>query len=147
MRVQLSADASQEAKGFEPLPEGYYFVTVKKVTDGTAKSGRPMALLELEVNDGPWKNRKLWHNVTFIAKGEKGHGFTVQVLKAFGLQFDGDLDFDTQDFRGQTAQAHVGVEEWTAEGKTGKRNVIVDFVTGQPVVTATKAKETEEAPF
>lgn len=123
-RITMEANA-KEADGFLPIPDGEYILTCTKVTDKTASTGRAMANLELTVGDGEYEGRKVWHNVTFIPKGEDGHGFMVHALHAFGLPFDGSLDFDTSEFRGRSCKAQVNTE--TYKGKAN--NKIADFIT------------------
>ena len=130
-RIQLKANAAEGEQGnFPPIPEGEYVLACADVKDRTTKTGRAMATLELIVADGPYEGRKLWHNVTMIPAGEAGHGLLVQALKAFGLAFDGQLDFDTQDFKGQGCRAKVVVK--TYEGKQSNEIPAGGFVTGEP---------------
>ena len=166
MRVQMKMDASQEHQGFAPFPEWDYLLECLKVEDKQTRTGKEMAVLELAVRAGQYEGRKLWHNLTLIQVGDKGHGFTVAAFHAFGLPYDGDVDLDTQDFRGKTARAHVAVEEreWDEGGgniKVIRSNKVVYFITGEgpfpepaksqsPVRERLKAKQEpveDEVPF
>ena len=130
MRVQIRADAAEENQGFEPFPEGDYLLECVKVEDKRTRTGRDMVVLELKVSEGPSAGRKLWHNLTLIPAGEKGHGFTVAALHAFRLPYDGELDFSTEDFIGRNARAHVAIEEREWEDKVIKSNKVAYFITG-----------------
>lgn len=138
-RVQMSANAAEEAGSYEPIPDGEYILSVAKVEDKTSKSGRPQAILEMVVDEGPYIGRKLWYQLTFIPKGEPGHGFTVQALHAFGFEHDGNLDFDTADFVNRTCRAKVTSEPYVDKnGKNKKKNVIATagFITDKSTKTA-----------
>ena len=130
MRVQIRADAAEENQGFEPFPEGDYLLECVKVEDKRTRTGRDMVVLELKVSEGPSAGRKLWHNLTLIPAGEKGHGFTVAALHAFGLPYDGELDFSTEDFIGRNARAHVAIEEREWDDKVIKSNKVQLFLIG-----------------
>jgi hypothetical protein len=121
-RINLTANAAEESGSYEPVPEGEYVLTVLKVTDKVTSTGRDMVNLEMAIDEGPYRGRKVWSNVTFIPAGEAGHGLMVQALKAFGLPFDGELDFDTSDFEGRTCRAKLVIEPYT-DTKTGKQKM------------------------
>lgn len=117
-RWKMKADKEEETSGgggnFKPAPRGFYTIQVANVKDGMTQTQRPMVTLECEVcDDGPDFGKKVWANVTQIPKGEKGHGIMVHSLHAFGLEYDGDLDFDTSAFQGMQARALLGVRPYT----------------------------------
>jgi len=144
-RWQTTADASEATAGgskggFEPAPRGIYTIQVANHKDTmTAKGGknpsRPMVILECEIADeGPEFGKKVWYNIIQIPKGEKGHGFMVHALHAFGMPHDGDLDFDTDDFQGQQARALLGVTTYEKKGDDGrvyvnKKNFVEELYT------------------
>jgi hypothetical protein len=129
MRIKLKANAADEiAGGTGPFPEGEYTLAVTGVEDKETQTGRNMVKMELTVETGSQKGRKMWHNLTFIPEGDKGHGFTVRALHALGLKFDGNLDFDTQEFVGRAFKANVGIEDREWNGKTYHNNIIREFL-------------------
>ena len=115
----MKLDGTQERGSFQPIPDGDYVLTVTKVEDGKARSGKDKTTLELTIDDGQYARRKIWHSLTWIPVGEKGHGIAIHALHAFGLDHDGDVDFDTQDFLGRSAKANVVTEEY--EGKSNNK--------------------------
>lgn len=121
------ADASEEADGtgggggFEPAPRGFYTIQVADYKEGKTATQRDMITLTCEVADeGPEFGKKVWHNVTKIPKGEKGHGFMVLSLHAFGMVDGSTFDFEPNKFQGQTARALLGVKPLTKvkDGRT-----------------------------
>jgi hypothetical protein len=139
-RINMTANAAEESGSYEPVPEGEYVLTVLKVTDKETSTGRDMVNLELAIDEGPYRGRKVWTNITFIPAGEAGHGLMVQALKAFGLPHDGTLDFDTSEFEGRTCRAKLVVEGYTDQktGKEKKKNAIptAGFITEKTAAPA-----------
>ena len=124
-KFKFKANGSAEAGNFEPVPDGEYILGVHKVELVETKSGKPMLKLELLIDEGPYMGRKVWTNIVFNPEGEAGHGLTVQALKAFGFEYDGDLEIDTEDWLHRTAYAKLTSEPY--EDKNGvqrMKNVI-----------------------
>lgn len=111
------------ATGYTPAPDGDYFITVVDAEEKKAKSGRDMLELEFVIAMGPFENKHVWHYLTFIEEGAKGHGFTLTALKAFGFAGDGEISLSAADFKGRTVKAKLGVESY--EGK--EKNIVKEF--------------------
>ena len=76
----FNANEAPEQRSFDPLPPGDYLVTIeaserRKVKDNPNAS---YLWLEMQVLDGPHKNRKLWANLNL----EHPNNDTVQIAKA-----------------------------------------------------------------
>lgn len=123
-QVHMQADGSQ-AGAFPVASEGDYYVVVREKRDGTTKdSGRQKVDLIFEIQDQ--QGRKLgsvWHTLTFIPAGASGHGMWLHANHALGLPYDGELNYDTDDYLGASCEAHVVIDTW--EGK--QRNKISEF--------------------
>ncbi len=130
-RIQMRADATKETGDFSPVPDGEYVLACTGVQDKTTQTGRDMVNLELTVEDGEFKGRKLWTNVTMIPDGEPGHGMMVHALHAFGMPFDGDLDFETEEFKGRCAKANVVQATYTdaKSGQVKSKNEVKNWIT------------------
>lgn len=115
-------EASGGSGNFTPAPRGIYTIQVADYKDGiTQETKRPTVNLECEISDeGEYFGKKVWMSITQIPKGEKGHGFMVRNLHAFGVALDGNYDFDTNDLQGKSARVLLGVtqREKVKDGRT-----------------------------
>lgn len=87
------------------IPHGKYVFKVVNVSNAESKKGLPQLKFEFELNDIPadWDyNKKVFHTITFIPMGEKGHGIAVHFLKELGFKPNeqGVITFDLEDFMG-----------------------------------------------
>lgn len=110
--------AKTTGKAFESLPVGTYNVEVTGAEVKTAKSGNTYYHLELTVEDGPSKGKKVWTNVTL--NGENPGTFFGQ-LRSLGLDaahFAQFPEIDEDDTEG-----HAAVHDVTAAALIGKRAI------------------------
>lgn len=145
----VNMNAKYEPRGvYETIPPGDYFVRVKEVKDGTSKSGYQKVDLFLEVFDKSDKRvGGMWTNLTMIPLGKDGHGIWLHANHAFGLPYDGEVSFDTADYRGKTAYVKIGTRVY--DGKT--YNTIAEWYNEKTLakvgdVLDTSAKPTDNKP-
>jgi hypothetical protein len=128
-QFNFDADASQESSGgdYTPVPDGEYVLRIVKTEYSKTSTKKHMLRLELEIDEGPYKGRKVWTNIVFNPKGDPGHGLTVQALKAFGFEHDGEFNIDTDDWNtDRTCKARLVTEDYFSEKhqEDRKKNVI-----------------------
>ncbi len=125
MRVNMDVDGSQAKGGFPVVPNGEYFIKVSNKKDGMTKTKRQKVDLMFDIESASGeKLGGLWHTLTFIPKGEPGHGMWLYTNRCLGLPYDGALDFDTDEYMGQACKALI-IQD-TYDGKT--RNKVEYFI-------------------
>jgi hypothetical protein len=130
-----SREAADADSNFVVAPEGT--VVYRQVIKGGAKEGmtkgnpekgtepRPMMQLELLVSHGEYAGKiRVWHYLTFIEAGAKGHGMTLHALHAFGFDPEGDNDYSAEAFEERGVKVELGID--TYKGK--KKNIIAKFL-------------------
>ncbi len=131
-RITMQANGEEAEKPSYPLIEdATLLMGLKSAEDGVTATENAYnnTLFILEVLDeGASKGLTMPLSVTWIPKGRKGHGFCLQFLKAIGVPFDGELDFDTDDFvaEGRTFRARIGREPAKEKGKF--RNIVAEYI-------------------
>jgi hypothetical protein len=96
---------------FSPAPEGDYVLVIKDVKEKKTTTNRDMVGCKCEVAEGPYTGKTVWHNITFIPKGEPGAGMAVHFLKSIGEPFEGVLDADPIQWIGKEFAARLTVEK------------------------------------
>jgi hypothetical protein len=74
-------------KGFEPLPDGPYVVEVTNAEFVNKPGKNQYFKVEFTVAEGPYKNRKLWDNIT-LAESEGSAGVFFGKMRNLGLGED-----------------------------------------------------------
>lgn len=103
-------------------PAGTYTLKIKKVFDTdregnvkVTKNGDPMVSVLCEIDDtGEYLGGTVWHNVTFLGRNEdgtakKGAGMAIHFLKTIGQEWEGDFEWDSDDWIGATFRAKLKV--------------------------------------
>lgn len=108
----FDADATQEAGNYQPAPDGEYVLQVKEVEYQKTSTKKHMLKLVLEIAEGPYTGRKVWTNVVFNPKGQDGHGLTVQALKAFGFEHDGQMSIVPSEWQDRTCRAKLETDSY-----------------------------------
>ena len=105
---------------FPLLTPGEYKLQVMDFKEKTSLKDQPIINIQFAVIEGESKGTWVFHNMTLIPKGQKGHGFVVRDLKALDQPHDGTVQINPDNFIGKQVIATVNVEEY--KGK--KRNVV-----------------------
>lgn len=90
----------QESGDFTPIPKGEYVLRIKKTDEKKNKNGDPMVGVQLIVEEGDYKGRSIWHNVSFPEKGAKGSGMAKHWLHAIGQPYEGKVKVDPKEWHG-----------------------------------------------
>lgn len=142
MAIAFKADKEAAAtdSAYPVAPAGGpYYLKVIEAKERKAKSGRDMIEMELVIAEGEFEDRvHIWHYLTFIEAGAKGHGMTLHALKAFGIDADGDVEITSEMFENATVKVDLKQEEYNGKVK----NAIDKFYTGDERL----ADQEQEAP-
>jgi len=123
---------TQERRGgFLPMPEGEYVLTLTDTKTSKTKNGDPMVNVTFEVTGGEYDGRKVWHNVCFLPKENKGAGISKHFLKAIGQPFEGEVDVEPNDWRGAAIKAHLIITQYNGKDKNEIGEIIVEENTGE----------------
>jgi len=130
----------EEYKSFTPAPEGDYTLEITGAEEKESKKGSPMANVALEISEGEYKGKKLWHNVTFLPKSETASGIAKHFLHAIGEPHDGKVDVDMGNWKGKMLKVHLIISEYIDKnGKPKKKNEIQEIFVEE--------EKNEEVPF
>jgi len=122
VNIRMNADKKQETTGFPLVPDGDYLLKIRKVTDGSAsqQSKNPgcekiQAIIDIIDEATDEKVGSLVTTVTFIPEGKAGHGIWLHFNHAFGMPYDGEVDFNTQDYVGQTSRGRIYTDTYNGK--------------------------------
>lgn len=157
MGFQYSADGSQ-AKDAGPrvLPEGDYEFRINEVPKHSiTTTNRNMLTFKFTVDNGEFQGKTVRFNLVFIPKGESSHSMTVKALKAFGMEYDGILHIEPEDFLDRVVRAHVKLKPETFIPKGESKSVTVNkpeigwFILPDDEVSQIdkRARDVDEVPF
>lgn len=145
---EYESDGSQQYL----IPHGEYLLEIKDVVPGESKKGLPQLRFRFDLQDlaRDWDyNDRVYHTITLIPKGEKGHGIAVHFLKNLGFKPDdkGVISFELEDFMGLRVAATV-CQEKGSDGNTYNR--VKDFKFWTPDMNMGQRAEnidTDDVPF
>lgn len=111
-----------QVKGLEPVPEGWYDLTITQAEEKLSQGGNEVINLTCKIDGGEYDGRVIFDMLVFSEKTLWRVKRALQAInpKAFGEKFKGEID--TEDLVGQTFKAFVLVEVSTQ----------VDPETGEP---------------
>lgn len=134
--ISFDPTGVQEAQGFAPAPAGKYLARIIDVTtDGQTQDGysrwglryefaaqvRPDGVVTIRDDGKNWAGHGCWDNLVF---SDKAAGRVKLVLGRLGLDMSRKIDLTPQVLLGRWAILEVGVEEYTHEGKSRRKNAV-----------------------
>lgn len=144
---QAAADADSN---FPVAPDGTiaYLTVVEAKERKTKESGRDMLELEHLVAEGEYKERvRVWHFLTFIEPGAKGHGMTLHALHAYGFNPDGENDYGAEQFLQRTVKVELGVDTYQGKRKNVIKKFLIDEAAPEPAPATLADEEIGDASF
>lgn len=109
--IHYNATGMKESGGFTPALPGEYTMRIVNTTEKTTKQGWDMVNCECEIADGEYAGKKVWHNVVFIPKGNKGEGMALHFLHAIGQPYEGEFDTEPLEWIEKTFKAKLIIEK------------------------------------
>lgn len=114
-------DFTGVSSGFECLPAGIYEGEVKKVELKTNKAGDGQYLnFEWEVTDEEGKAHKVWD---IASLKPQALWKLKQVMEAFGMDVEGSIDLEPEEFVGQQAQLTLEIDQYQGKDKNVVKEV------------------------
>lgn len=107
---------------FEPLPQGWYEVSVYEAKFEESQNGKRMVAFEFKVQSPiEFDGRRLWMRNMIGAKDK--NFYLKKTLNALGIEVDGIVQLNLNEILGLSTSVRVGWREW--EGKT--KEEVVDI--------------------
>jgi len=137
-KAQAKTVGDAESSSFEPLDDGAYHARLRdvKVSDQPGPSGSYYWKTEFEVVEDPYKNRRLWSNLSL----SDAAAFKV---KEFFDAFGEDTDTDTDELIGQVVKLIVSQTTIQAGARKGEIGNQIDRIA--PAADDFEAAEKEES--
>lgn len=106
------------------LPAGTYDLVITKVEEKKSSKGHPMVNVTCEVlNNSEYNGAKVFHNVTFLPKGDKGSGMSSHFLKCINQPYEGAIEVDPEKWVGEDFKAKIQTREYDKkDGTKAKTN-------------------------
>jgi len=117
----------QESGDFTPAPPGDYTLKIVEAEEAKTRNGDPMVKVKLQIADGQFKGKNVWHNVAFLPKDSPGAGISKHWLKVIGQPHDGPVIVRPGAWIGARLGAGLNVEEYESAKGPRKKNTIVDI--------------------
>lgn len=110
--------------GMTLLPAGTYELVITKVDEKKSSKGHPMVNVTCEVLNNPeFNGAKVFHNVTFLPKADKGSGMSSHFLKCINQPYEGAIEVDPSKWVGEDFRAKIQTREYDKkDGTKAKTN-------------------------
>lgn len=121
------------------LPAGTYDLVITKVEEKKSGKGHPMVNVTCEVLNNPeFNGAKVFHNVTFLPKADKGSGMSSHFLKCINQPYEGAIEVDSSKWVGESFKAKLVQEDFTYTkgekiGQVKKVNAIKEIFASEEV--------------
>lgn len=117
------------------MPAGTYDLVITKVEEKKSSKGHPMVNVTCEViNNTDFNGSKVFHNVTFLPKSEKGAGMSSHFLKCINQNFEGDITVDPLAWVGEDFKAKIQTREYDKkDGTKAKTNDCKEIMSSDDV--------------
>lgn len=110
MKGKANMSGVTEQGLYEVLPEGTYTFDIQEATGKTSNNGDPLINIKLVVAEGEFKGKFVWDNILIPSPDSpaaKILGRTKHFLHCIGQPFEGDIEWDSDDWGWQKVQARV----------------------------------------
>lgn len=117
------------------LPAGTYDLVITKVEEKKSSKGHPMINVTCEVLNNPeFNGAKVFHNVTFLPKGDKGAGMSSHFLKCINQPYEGAISVDPDKWVGEDFKAKIQPREYDKkDGTKAKTNDLKEIFASEDV--------------
>ena len=117
------------------LPAGTYDLVITKVEEKKSSKGYPMVNVTCEVqNNQEFNGAKVFHNVTFLPKDQKGSGMSSHFLKCINQPYQGDIQVDSANWIGEDFKGKIQTREYDKkDGTKAKTNDIKEVLASDDV--------------
>jgi hypothetical protein len=96
----------------KPIPEAWYRAIVHEITSAQTGKGDEMWKIRLRIAEGEHADREVKDNLVFSTAAAR----RLRVFaKAFGLPYEGDVDFEAGDIEDREVMIQVVQEEYKGE--------------------------------
>jgi hypothetical protein len=106
-----------QVAGIEPLPDGWYNVSIAEVKPGVSKQGHPKMDLQLIVEDGEYAGRRIFDTLSFHPQALWR---TKAVMVAFGYAEDFSGAIEPGDMVGRVAEIRIAIEQGAIDPSTNE---------------------------
>lgn len=139
--LDFDANDIPPAESFEPVPAGWYSMTVESSEKRETKNGRGSYIqLELEVMDGPYQGRKIWDRLNLWNENEQAVSIAKRQLSSL-CHAAGRINIKrTEELHGIPVMAKVALRP--AKGDYDASNDIKAY---KPTETAAKSRGQAQA--
>lgn len=118
-----------ESGVFDPIPEGKHYAKITEIVPSTSKNGDPMFAVKLTLRSGPNQDEWCWDNI-IIPKPDspaiKILGRSKHFLHAIGQPYDGEIEYDTEDWLWKAVSIDVKHEEYKGKIRAKVANYIIE---------------------